>query len=145
MLMSVTAGSEQVGGAFEMFVGAIMLGINKSLAQKHGAGGAAGPKEFLNMFRKGQLEPIRKGLEGGQGFIGELGALNKQVQAELREKLLVMGAGEGGMGRLKDFFKTEGIEEVMSKELQKGNLVSIVDRAVQELDLYQIIVRMFEM
>lgn len=145
MLLAVTAGSDKLGDAFETWIGSIMLGINKALAQKHGAGGLAGPAEFLNMFRKGQLGEISEGMKGKGGFLGELGDLNKQMKAQMREQMLVAGAGPGGIGRLKEFFDAEGIGEKLKAELQRGNLTEIVNRAVEELDLQHVLGRMFEM
>ena len=145
MLLAVTGGGQKVGHAFETWIGTIMLGINKALAQKHGAGGTAGPAQFLKMFEKGQLEQIKVGLESGKGFLGELGEVAKAIRQQMKEQLMVTGAGPGGLQKLKEFFSGEGIGDVMEKELHKGNLNEIVEKAVKELDLYNMLVRMFEM
>lgn len=145
MMLSVRAGSDQVGDAFETFVGAIMLGINKSLAQKHGGGGVSGPTEFLGALRKGQLGKIKEGLEGGEGFLGELGTMSKQMQEQMRGRLTTMAAGPGGAERLRGFAAKEGIEKVLPEDLSGANLLSAVESMVDELDIYNVIVRMFDM
>ena len=144
-LLAVTTGSTRLGDAMEVTIGSMMLGINESLAQKHGSGGLAGPSEFLTMFRRGEMGKIQEGLKGKEGFLGTMGERNRQMKAQLREQLLVAGAGEGGMGRLKEFFDAEGIGEKMAEQLRSGNLTQIVDAAVEELDIGNVLKHMFEM
>lgn len=145
MLIAVTSGSKEIGQTMEVFIGNLMLGINKSLAQKHGGGGNAGPNQFLQMFRTGQLDQIREGMESGKDFLGEVGSMNKEMKESLRGQLMVAGTGAGGLDRLKGFFDTEGIGDLMKGELATGNLTSIVDKAVEELDFNKLLGRMFEM
>lgn len=145
MLLAVTAGGDKLGDAFDTWIGSLMLGINKALAQKHGGGGLAGPNEFLNMFRRGELGKIQEGMKGKGGFLGDLGEMNREMKAQMREQMLVAGAGPGGMGRLKGFFDAEGIGEKLAAQLKSGNLTQIVDAAVEELDLGNVLKRMFEM
>jgi TP901 family phage tail tape measure protein len=143
--LAITTGSDKLGDSMETAIGSIMLGINESLAQKHGTGGLAGPSEFLKMFSGGQIGKIQEGLKGKEGFMSQLGERNRQMKPQIREQMLVAGAGPGGMDRLKDFFDAEGIGEKMAAELKSGNLTSIVDKAVEELDLGNVLKRMFEL
>lgn len=149
MLLSVTAGSKDVGDAMETAIGAIMLGINESLAQKHGTGGVSGPGQFLSAFRMGKMGDIKQGLEGGEGFLGKLGEINKQIKAELETRLYALGAGleEGGAEALRKFASAQGLDvaKILPAEITGENFTSVIEKIVQELDLYKMITRMFTM
>lgn len=150
IMVAITAGTGSVGDAFATGMDYIMLNINKSLAQKSGGGGTAGPLEFLEDLRGGNLDKISQGMRSGEGGIyAEMGEYNKQMRDQMSEAFKSIFHRRGGSG-LKDIMKAEGIEDAMATVLPKedityGNYVGVVEEMVNQLDLEAIITRMFMM
>ena len=143
--VAVLTGTREAGDAFSTGMDYIMLNINKSLAQKGGEGGTAGPLEFIEDLKSGQLGKMFKGMKaGGAGIYGEMGAENERRRGRTQEELsrkFMMG-GEAG---LRGVAAEEGIEGMMPKgDITYENFRSVIDKMVNELDLEALITRMFE-
>ncbi len=143
--VAVLTGTREAGDAFSTGMDYIMLNINKSLAQKGGEGGVAGPLEFIEDLKSGQLGKMFKGMKaGGAGIYGEMGAENERRRGRTQEELsrkFMMG-GEAG---LRGVAAEEGIEGMMPKgDITYENFRSVIDKMVNELDLEALITRMFE-
>lgn len=143
--LAVMTGSKKAGDAFNTGMDYIMLNINESLAQKGGEGGTAGPLEFLQDLKSGQLGKIFSKMgTGGKGIYGKLGEENKLRRGKLQEELRGRFLREGSAG-LRGVAKEEGIENMMpTGEITYENFRSVIDKMVNELDLEALITRMFQ-
>ncbi len=145
MELAVLSGAGGVGDAFSTWIEIIMLNINKSLAQKSGGAGVAGPVEFIEDLKAGKLEKISKGMEsGGEGLYGEMGDLNKQMRQQMKEQFTTSFL-TGGPEALRGVAKAEGVEDALPKDLTFENFKGAVDSMVNALDLKSVIKRMFDM
>jgi len=144
MELAVLSGSGQLGDAFATWMDMIMLNINKSLAQKSGGGGVAGPMEFIEDLQSGQLNKMFKAMEGGKGIYGELGAMNKEMRAGMKQSFTDI-FHTGDPEALRGVARAEGIEDKLPKDLSYSNFESAIDAMVDSLDLKAVITRMFSM
>jgi TP901 family phage tail tape measure protein len=145
MELAVMSGSGEVGDAFATWMDIIMLNINKSLAQKSGAGGTAGPIEFLEDLKGGRLGKIFESMRTApEGLYAEMGSFNKQMREQMREAFTT-SFSLGGPGALKDIASAEGIEGVLPKNITFENFKGAIDSMVNALDLEAVITRMFDM
>lgn len=130
--MSILGGAEQTGDAMSTAVERIMLFINKSLAQKHGGGGAAGPMEFVQAFQRGPegLKEIFSGMdEMGDDIYGELGKFNKEYR-ERMYNMLIAQPRETVQQLAKEAGALEG-----EADLTPENFIPVIKDMVDKLDL----------
>ncbi|MBD3260378.1 MAG: hypothetical protein GF334_01650, partial [Candidatus Altiarchaeales archaeon] len=142
--MSILGGAEQTGDAMSTAVERIMLFINKSLAQKHGGGGAGGadPMEFIESFRRGPegLKEIFSGMdEMGDDIYGELGKFNKEYRERMYNMLIAQPRDT-----VQELAKQAGVLE-SEADLTPETFIPVIKDMVNELDLKGQFKRMWEM
>lgn len=125
--LSIIGGADQMDDAFATGMERIMLFINESL----GGAGAAGPMQFIEDLRKGNLESIFGKMEAGKGVYGDLG----NVQKVMRERVEMFMAGMDP-------------DQLMQMAREAGKEVGDPEEAIQvlveEMDLKNTIKMMFE-